>query len=170
MKTMTFHLPFLLISIIFINKLRIKFPFPIPNIFPFPLPISFSYNKPNVHPLGWFSQHSTWISAPQPWSYIFFLHEFLTRTIIETSPMGEHHPWCSMTPIKQQTIENKTYYLWSFITQLVAVFIMTTIKHDKHIVYWSFITQLVMVFTITITYTHTHFLQPKNNHTIYGAL
>ena len=47
---------------------------------------------------------------------IYILHGIFTRIVTEPSPLGEHHPRCSMTPITNKTIENKTYYPWSFIT------------------------------------------------------
>lgn len=56
-----------------------------------------------------------------------------------------------------------------FNTTCCSIYNDHLLKHDKHIIYWSFITQLITVFTIT-TYTHTHFLQPKNNHIVYRDL
>jgi len=51
--------------------------------------------------------------------------------VTEPSPLGEHCPQCSMTPITNMTTENKTYFPWSFITQLVAVFIMKDLLKIK---------------------------------------
>lgn len=41
---------------------------------------------------------------------------------------------------------------------------------SKNAAYWSFITQLIIVFTITTEYSYAHLLQPTNKHIIYGAL
>ena len=68
MQPMTFHLLFLLISIIFINKCAKN------AFFPFnALSIAFvnflSHKQQNEHPLGCHSQHSTWNKCPiHSWS------------------------------------------------------------------------------------------------------
>jgi len=49
-----------------------------------------------------------------------------------------------MAPITNMTVENKTYFPWSFLTQLVAIFTMKDLLKIKtsrqHTTYWSFIT------------------------------
>ena len=115
MQPMTFHLPFLLISIIFINECA-KIPFCLLNA----LLISFvnflNHKEPNEHPSGCFPHHLAWNTCPIICGIYIFLHGIFTRVVTETYPLGEHHPWCSMTPITNKTTENKAYFPCSFIT------------------------------------------------------
>lgn len=60
MQPVTFHVLFLLISIIFINKCA-KMPF---NDLSFAFSNFLSHKQPNEHPLGCLAQHSTWNKCP----------------------------------------------------------------------------------------------------------
>jgi len=111
------------IPFIFINKCP-KIPFFLFDALFIALVNFLSHKKPNEHPLGCLSQHSAWNMCPIIHGFYIFLHGIFTRDFIKPSPMGEHRPWCSVTPITNKTVENKTYNPWIFITQLIAVFTM----------------------------------------------
>ena len=127
MQPVTFHLHFLLISIIFINEIPINASC-LSKAFAIAFSIFLSHNKLNQHPLGCFPPLFIFeYVSHQPWPYIF-LHGIFTRVVTKPCPLGEHHPRCSMTPITNKIVENKTYNPCSFITQLIAVFTMTKIE------------------------------------------
>jgi len=137
MQPVTFYLPFLLISIIFINKCA-KIPLCLFNALAIAFANFLSHKHPNEHPLGCLSYHSAWNMCPIICGIYIFLHGIFTRAVREPSPLGEHHPRCSMTPITKMTTEKRTYNPWSFITQLVVVFTMkdllkikTSWQHDN---------------------------------------
>jgi len=87
MQPVTFHLPFLLISIIFINKCA-KIPF---NALAIVFSNFLSHKQPNKHPLGCLSQHSAWNKCPShPWLFFLtLLHEIFTRVVTKPSPLGD---------------------------------------------------------------------------------
>ena len=108
MQPVTFHLHFLLISIIFINKCA-KIPFFLFNSLANAFANFLSHKQPNEHPLGCLSQHSTWNKCP---SHLWLL--FLTfvtwnfhQGCYETPPSGGNRPLCSITPIPQQPAKRR---------------------------------------------------------------
>ena len=123
MQPLTLHLLFLLISIIFLNKCA-KINFCLFNALTIVFANFLNHKQPNEHPLGCPTHHLVWNTCPIIHGICIFLHGIFTRVVTKPSPLGEHHPQCSMTPIMNKTAENKTYCPWSFITQLVAVFIV----------------------------------------------
>ena len=87
-----FHLHFLLFSIIFINKCA-KNTIASPKPQPFPLPIFFSHNNLTEHPLGFFTQNSTWNKCPSIvviiFSFInFYYREFSLGLLQNSTPWG----------------------------------------------------------------------------------
>jgi len=57
--------------------------------------------------------------CPTIYCIYIFLNGIFTRVVIEPSPLGEHHPQCSMAPITNKTVEKEAYFPWTY---LVAVF------------------------------------------------
>ena len=86
MQHMTFHLLFLLISFIFINKCaKIAF-------FPFNAFANFlSHKQPNEHPVGCISQNSTWNKCPiHMWlSFLTFITWNFHQDCYKTLPLGD---------------------------------------------------------------------------------
>jgi len=115
MQPVTFHLLLLLISTIFINKCA-KIPFFLFNALAIAFANFLNHKQPNENPLGCPAHHSAWNTCPIIHGIYIFLHGIFTRAVTEPSPLGEHHPWCLMTPITNTIVEKKTYYPWSFIT------------------------------------------------------
>ena len=105
MKLMTFHLPFLLISIIFINKIPFNASC-ISRCFSIAFANFVSHNKPNEHLLGCFLYYLSCNMCPMT-LVLYFLHEFLTSDVIKHSLLRKHCPWCSMTPTTSNTSKNK---------------------------------------------------------------
>jgi len=103
MQLVTFHLIFLLISIIFINKCA-KMPHKA-------LAIAFanflSHKQPNEHPLGCLAQRLAWNKCPShPWLlFLTFITWNFHQGCYRTLPLGGHRPRCSITHIPQQHAE-----------------------------------------------------------------
>jgi len=104
MQLVTFHLLFLLISIIFINKCA-KTPF-------YALAISFynffHHKQPNKFPLGCVAQHSTWnVSNSSMVIISYFITWNFQQGCYKILPLGGHYPRCSITHIPQQPTERR---------------------------------------------------------------
>jgi len=78
--------------------------------YPFSLLISLAINNEMNIPLGCLSQDSAWNMCPIIYGIYIFLHGIFTRDVTKPYPLGEHHPWCSKTPITNKVAENKTYF------------------------------------------------------------
>ena len=92
---------------------------------PMRFPISIAINKPQVMPTIMFSHHWAWNTCPMT-LVLFYLHGKSTNIVTNPSPLGEHHPRCSM-----MLMTSEKFYLWSFITQLVVVFTMKEMLKRK---------------------------------------
>ena len=66
-----------------------------------------SHKQPNEHPLGCLSHHSARNTCHIIRGIYIFLHGIFTKVVTEPSPLGEHHPRCSMTPTTNKTIEKQ---------------------------------------------------------------
>ena len=110
-------------------------PHAFPNPFSFPLPISLAIiNQMNTHTRMFFPTFILeYVSHDVGYyfSFINFITWIFDQGCYKLTPLGEHHPQCSMTPITNMTAENKTYYPWSFITHLIAVFTMKNLLKIK---------------------------------------
>lgn len=71
MQLVNFHLSFILISFIFINKIPINVSC-LFNAFVIAFSIFLIHNKPNEHPLLCFAQHSAWNTCPMTLELFFF--------------------------------------------------------------------------------------------------
>ena len=106
MHAMTFHLHFLLFSIICIIKC-VKMSFFLSKSFAIACANFISHNNQNEHPLGFFCpSFSLEYMSHQPWSYKA-LYGVLTKDVTQPSPLGEHHPRCSIITITTKMLLEK---------------------------------------------------------------
>jgi len=70
------------------------------------------------------------------------LHGFFTKVVTEPSPFGEHHPWCSMTPTTNKTIENK-----NILTMELYNLARSSIYNDQHVEKQTDITNMTIIAT-----------------------
>jgi len=93
MQPVTFHLPVLLISIIFTNKF-VKIPIYLFNAIAIASANFLSHKQPNEHTLGCPAHHSTWNMCPIIHGIYIFLHGIFTKVVTKPSPLGERRPRC----------------------------------------------------------------------------
>jgi len=146
---MTFQLHFLLISIIFINKMPINAS-QISKALIIASTNFLSYNKLNEHQLGCFPHHSSWNTCPIIVALYIFTWNF-TRAVTEPPPLqGTSSSMFNNTYNQQDYWKENILPMELYNIARCSIYNDNLLKHDKHTIYWRFITQLIMVFTIHI--------------------